>query len=180
MPTTLDTTRAEAGPEKYLPLARQQRRGNALCLSGGGYRAALFHLGAATRLVELGILSIADSIVSVSGGSIFSAHLASKVADWSDGALADNWSQIAQTFREFTKRNIRTLPLLERWLLPWNWFHPATQARTLAGEYEKYLTSLKLSQLPEHPRFTFCATDMSFGVNWISSASARAIIRQAI
>ena len=42
----------------------------ALCLSGGGFRAALFHLGALRRLNELGILSRVDTIASVSGGSI--------------------------------------------------------------------------------------------------------------
>src|SRR5438067_12912866 len=87
MPTTVDSTSAQFGPAKYLPLAHEQRRGNAICLSGGGYRAALFHLGAATRLQELGILSIADSIVSVVGGSIFSAHLATNVGDWSAQGL---------------------------------------------------------------------------------------------
>jgi len=45
----------------------------ALCLSGGGFRAALFHLGAFRRLNELGILSTVDSIASVSGGSILAA-----------------------------------------------------------------------------------------------------------
>ena len=30
------------------------RSGKALCLSGGGYRAAIFHLGALLRLHQLG------------------------------------------------------------------------------------------------------------------------------
>jgi predicted acylesterase/phospholipase RssA len=40
----------------------KKRSGMALCLSGGGYRAALFHLGAMRRLNELGVLSVADTI----------------------------------------------------------------------------------------------------------------------
>ena len=55
----------------------------ALCLSGGGFRAALFHLGALRRLNELGILSKINAISSVSGGSIMSAHLAQRVREWS-------------------------------------------------------------------------------------------------
>ena len=47
----------------------------ALCLSGGGYRAALFHLGAVRRLNEVGLLAQFDAIASVSGGSILAAHL---------------------------------------------------------------------------------------------------------
>ena len=54
----------------------------ALCLSGGGYRAALFHLGAVRRLNELGVLSKIETISSVSGGSILAAHLATAIRPW--------------------------------------------------------------------------------------------------
>src|SRR5687767_13416491 len=46
------------------------RPGIALCLSGGGYRAMLFHLGTLWRLNELGFLRKLARISSVSGGSI--------------------------------------------------------------------------------------------------------------
>ena len=45
-------------------------QGIALCLSGGGYRAMLFHLGTLWRLNELGYLPKLDRVSSVSGGSI--------------------------------------------------------------------------------------------------------------
>src|SRR5947207_15978343 len=44
--------------------------GTGLCLSGGGYRAMLFHLGALWRLKEWGRLKQLNRISSVSGGSI--------------------------------------------------------------------------------------------------------------
>jgi len=44
-----------------------------IALSGGGYRAAAFHLGTLRALNRLGILSKVDVISSVSGGSILSA-----------------------------------------------------------------------------------------------------------
>ena len=44
--------------------------GTALCLSGGGYRAMLFHLGVLWRLNDAGMLPELDRISSVSGGSI--------------------------------------------------------------------------------------------------------------
>src|ERR1700730_2556044 len=50
--------------------------GIALALSGGGFRAMLFHAGALMRLNELGILSRAERISSVSGGSIAAGFLA--------------------------------------------------------------------------------------------------------
>src|SRR6202163_57172 len=50
--------------------------GIALALSGGGFRAMLFHAGALLRLNELGILSTVARISSVSGGSIAAGYLA--------------------------------------------------------------------------------------------------------
>ncbi|NCI51367.1 hypothetical protein GWC95_15670 [Sediminibacterium roseum] len=44
-----------------------------LSLSGGGYRAAAFHLGTLRKLDELGILSSVDVISTISGGSITGA-----------------------------------------------------------------------------------------------------------
>src|ERR1035437_6460162 len=49
---------------------RPPSEGIGLCLSGGGYRAMLFHLGALWRLNELGYLPKLNRISSVSGGSI--------------------------------------------------------------------------------------------------------------
>ena len=46
-----------------------------VCLSGGGYRATVYHLGALWRLNELGMLEEVESITSVSGGSILAGHL---------------------------------------------------------------------------------------------------------
>src|SRR5688572_7117030 len=50
--------------------------GIALCLSGGGYRAMIFHLGALWRLNQLGFLKKLSRISSVSGGSITAGVLA--------------------------------------------------------------------------------------------------------
>jgi len=41
---------AQTAAARYLPRPKSERRGVALCLSGGGFRAALFHLGALRRL----------------------------------------------------------------------------------------------------------------------------------
>jgi len=88
----------------------------ALCLSGGGYRASLFHLGALRRLNELGILGRVDTLTSVSGGSILSAHLAGclKKQPFRDGRLPDWENLVAAPFRKFCSRDIRTIPILKR------------------------------------------------------------------
>lgn len=141
----------------------------ALCLSGGGFRAALFHLGALRRLNELGVLSRVDTITSVSGGSILAAHLATHVRPWPEqGTSFGQWQgKIEAPFLRFVRNNIRTWPVLKRFLLPWNWFRPSTQVRALEACYQRHLTTLMLPDLPERPTFVFCATDMTYGVSWV-------------
>lgn len=143
----------------------------ALCLSGGGFRAALFHLGALRRLNELGVLPQINTITSVSGGSILAGLLATRLRPWPENGTAidgEKWRQeIEQPFHRFVKHDIRTWPILKRILFPWNWPRPSTQVLALQGCYAKKLTSFKLQQLPERPRFIFCGTDVTFGVLWV-------------
>src|SRR5450755_3324242 len=45
-----------------------------LALSGGGFRASLFHIGVLARLAELDVLRRVEVLSCVSGGSIIGAH----------------------------------------------------------------------------------------------------------
>src|SRR5215213_6427202 len=72
---------------------RPLEEGIGLCLSGGGYRAMLFHVGTLWRLYETGLLRDAKRISSVSGGSIAAAMLGLK---WS--ALSFDLARIATDF----------------------------------------------------------------------------------
>lgn len=45
-----------------------------LALSGGGFRASLFHLGVLARLAEMDVLRSVEVLSTVSGGSIIGAH----------------------------------------------------------------------------------------------------------
>src|SRR3990167_4758947 len=69
---------SQAGLE---PSEKPPEEGIALCLSGGGYRAMLYHAGALWRLNELGLLSQLKRVSSVSGGSIAAGVLA---LQWKD------------------------------------------------------------------------------------------------
>jgi NTE family protein len=150
--------------KKFIP--SPARAGIALCLSGGGYRAALFHSGAVRRLHELGALNRVDDVSSVSGGSIFAAFLALRLRALPGGQIGDYENDIAAPFRRFTKIDIRTTSALRK-LLPWEWMNSAAQSEGLQAEYEKHLTpGKKLTDLPPQPKFHFCSTDLTFGVNW--------------
>ena len=138
--------------------------GTVLCLSGGGYRAALFHLGAILRLNELGLLPQLDRISSVSGGSITA------------GALAVGWRHLKFT-AEGTATNIGPTvvrPLLtivettlDVWsvlkgFLPWN-----RAGNAVASAYNKMLFhGATLQDLPNRPRFVFNATSLQSGSLW--------------
>ncbi|MDX6649441.1 MAG: hypothetical protein QOJ97_1392 [Solirubrobacteraceae bacterium] len=143
----------------------------ALCLSGGGYRAALFHLGALRRLNELGVLARIDTFSCVSGGSILGAFLAQHVRSWPErGPIADFEETIVEPFRAFTRKNIRTLWVLRRLLRPWD---STVAVESLRRRYERDVIQLSLREVDDghRPRFLFSAADMAFGVNWVSEAA---------
>ena len=165
----------DAHAARYAPLPRSKRKGIGLCLSGGGFRATLFHLGALRRLNELAILSHPDfrTVASVSGGSITSAQLAEALTHIAvapgQAIPREVWDRdVQRPLRAFTARDVRTGPFLRR-LLPWNAWRSETTVEALALLYERDLTRLRLSALPSRPEFLFLATDMAYGVSWVFS-----------
>ena len=64
----------------YLPSEKKIPDSVGLSLSGGGFRATLFHLGAIRRLNEFGILPKLTTVSSVSGGSILNGFLATRLS----------------------------------------------------------------------------------------------------
>ncbi|KRB11551.1 patatin-like phospholipase family protein [Lysobacter sp. Root690] len=150
-----------------------EREGRALCLSGGGYRAALFHLGSLLRLHETGLLAGITLFSSVSGGSIVSAWLACRYLDtrtsrdesfaaWSD--RIDFRATVVEPFRAVVARDLRTWPVLAT--LAHNWLVPSHRIALLEHGYIRALGERTLDDLPDAPAFVFCATDLTFGVNW--------------
>ena len=146
-------------------------KGAGLGLSGGGYRATLFHLGALKRLNEMGLLHRMDEVSSVSGGSITSGQLATYIArqgETLDQRIAPNdWeSGIATPLYTLTEQDIRTGPILRRYFIPWNWFDSTAAIDAVADRLHEDLTDLMLQDLPTKPDFVFNATEMGFGANW--------------
>ncbi|WP_064710691.1 patatin-like phospholipase family protein [Rhizobium bangladeshense] len=134
-----------------------------LCLSGGGYRAMLFHAGSLARLNEAGLLAKLDMISSVSGGSIAS------------GLLAYVWPRLV--FQNEVAVNFRT-EYLDR-ILAFSQvfadgpsflkgvFNPFSSAAEEAAKlYERHLfdgSSPTLRDLPRSPWFVFCSSNLSTG-----------------
>lgn len=140
-------------------------RGIGIALSGGGYRAMLFHAGALARMNELGLLSRAQRIASVSGGSIIAGHLA---LSWDELGAADadhvfgNFKRVVvEPILAFSRHSIDIVDALTG-LLPWT-----SASDQVVQSYDKYLFGKKtLQQIPDTPRFVFCATNLQTGVLW--------------
>src|SRR2546425_9774858 len=102
----------------------KDRKGIALCLSGGGFRAALFHLGAIRRLNEVGFLSKVDTFSSVSGGSIANGLLAKvwpTLKKDQAGVFGNLLSSYETPLREFCGKDLRTGVLITSRLNPAHW-----------------------------------------------------------
>jgi predicted acylesterase/phospholipase RssA len=142
-----------------------------LALSGGGFRASLYHLGLVRFLRDAGVLPRVTHITSVSGGSVLAAHLA---LNWDryTGSPKDFDAAAAEvlSFARLDVRNriIRRYPLA----LPLRWprrllgLSNRKLGRTglLEYHYEKYLYGdTSLFQLPEAPQLHLLATNLSEG-----------------
>jgi NTE family protein len=137
--------------------------GIALALSGGGFRAMLFHAGALMRLDELGVLSRVARISSVSGGSIASGFLAcvwnQLGAPDAGGAFAQFQTKYVEPLLAFSREKIDIGDILNG-LMPWT-----SAAEQVAASYDKALFhNVTLQAIPDQPRFVFCATNLQTGV----------------
>jgi NTE family protein len=133
-----------------------------LSLSGGGFRATLFHLGAIRRLNELGIVPKLTTVSSVSGGSILNGFLATRLPQPISAGIADFDNIAAAPVRQFCALNLR------RWLAAEGIIPGTHNSSGLAKQYDQHLTSGKLlKDIPATPIHIFCSTDLAYGVNWM-------------
>jgi len=145
----------------FLPAAVRIPNSIGLSLSGGGFRATLFHLGAIRRLNEFGVMPRLTSISSVSGGSILNGFLASRLNPPLSSGVADYENSVSQPMRQFCSLDIRRWPGVEALV-------PGTHNSTgLAKAYNEHLTlGKKLAEIAATPHYIFCSTDLAYGVNW--------------
>jgi NTE family protein len=142
------------------------RDGIALCLSGGGYRAMLFHVGALWRLNELGYLSRLDRVSSVSGGSITAGVLGlawPRLGLGTDGDVAPAFEElVVSPLRDLARETIDAGSVLGGILRPGR-----TIGDKVADAYRKHLFGdATLQDLPDRPRFVINATNMQTGSLW--------------
>ena len=148
----------------------------ALCLSGGGYRAMLFHAGVLWRLAELGYLGSTERqgkhgllgslqrVSSVSGGSITSAVLA---LAWP--SLEVDGSGLPERFRRQVIDPVQCFASQSTISIGSGLWAAlvSTINKRIVKVYRKKLYGEKtLQHLPDHPRFIFNATNLQSGALW--------------
>ncbi len=164
-----DSTELETPPSS-LPVefistedkSRKPQQGIALCLSGGGYRAMLFHLGALIRLNELKQLPNLTRVSSVSGGSITAGLLGLKWTklNFENGIATRLLEEVVDPIRKLAAKTIDVLSALVGIVT-------GGAASRVAHEYRNYLFgNATLQDLPEQPRFVINATNVQSKALW--------------
>ena len=137
--------------------------GIALCLSGGGYRAMVFHIGALIRLNDAGLLPKLNRVSSVSGGSITAAALGLRWRDLTfDGkGVVQNLHVVVEALRKLASQTIDEKSVLG------GIFSSDSIGERVAEAYAKHLFGgATLRDLPadgEGPRFVINATNVQTG-----------------
>ncbi len=133
--------------------------GIGIALSGGGYRATLFHLGVFVRLFETGVLQRAARISSVSGGSITSAKIG---LEWPHlTSRAAFFERVVEPIRRLTSVTIDVPSVLG------GIFLPGSAADRVSQHYDKHLFGgATLQDLPDDIRFVINATNVETGSLW--------------
>ena len=138
-----------------------------LGLSGGGYRATLFNLGALIRLNELGLMGKIKRITSVSGGSITNGYLAMRWKDLQfndDGVIEGFKENIVDPLWDFCSRSLDAEAIIWGTLDP---FHRVNEK--IARAYNARLFKhFKMASIPFGegiPQFLFYGTNLQTGAS---------------
>jgi len=143
-----------------------------LALSGGGYRASLFHLGALRRLNEIGWLNKIDRITAVSGGSLLVGYLLSncpEVFNRSKNISSNDWQKlVSNPVHRFVQNDLRTIQTLKNFSI--NFFtRRAARLDHNIAKLEKLFQEKLLSEYSYDdksqawPEIFLLATDLSYG-----------------
>ena len=143
---------------------RKPKDGIALCLSGGGYRAMVFHIGVLWRLNEIGLLPEIKRFSSVSGGSITAGVLAmnwTKLQFGGDKVATNFGTEVVVPLRRMAATRVDFSAIATGLVLPGK-----SVSDRVANAYRRHLFGhTTLQDLPDDPpRFMFNATNLETGV----------------
>jgi NTE family protein len=140
-----------------------------VCVSGGGFRASFYALGALRYLAEAELLQRVQVISAVSGGSIAAGMVADRWDSFigAGGTVEAFLDEIDRPFRRaVTTRNLRNIWLLWALLyfLPSLFTRKGSRGVTLAWTLGRHLyTRKRLGELPAGPQVIFTSTELGRG-----------------
>lgn len=137
--------------------------GIALCLSGGGYRAMVFHVGVLWRLHQVGVLGRIKRLSSVSGGSITAAVLGMNWGriDFAARSEGDFVAQLVEPVRRLAGITI------DRQAIGLGLLLPGSIGERIEAAYDRHLFGgATLQSLPDTPRFVINAINVQSGALW--------------
>ena len=129
-----------------MPFINAARRGKlGLALSGGGFRAALFHVGVLAQMAEQDILRHVSVISTVSGGSIIGAFYYLKVKQLLEGNRQDKLTPSAEAYRQLVVEVEREFLLALQHNLRVTTFADRSHNARMLGD--KYSPTMRLADL---------------------------------
>lgn len=139
----------------------------ALALSGGGVRAAAFHLGVLRFLGEHQLLEKVTYISTVSGGSLLAGMVFSQ-NDYRWPTSQEFQEKVHPAISHMMQRYDLQWSYIGRlFLLPWNWLRFAHRANVLADAIRAtWKIRAPLSRLPPKPVWAINGTTMETGRRW--------------
>ena len=165
-----DRDKISGSPTAELPTATPKTRDDleiGIALSGGGLRAAVFHLGVLGRLADEDLMESVSMISTVSGGSLAAGLI---------HALSNNAWPSSEAYRErvlpearrlITTKDLQIASVLRLLRSPSRLLTPGRWANVLADTLEDLWGVRGLvRELPERPRWISNATTYEKGKNW--------------
>jgi NTE family protein len=133
----------------------------ALCLSGGGYRAMLFHLGTLWYLNDAGYLPKLDRVSSVSGGSITAGVLGTrwKQLTFDAAGKATNFNTVIDAVRKLAGTTIDAGSVIGGILTPFT----SVSDRVIRSYRKVAFDDATLQDFPDRPVFVINATNVGTG-----------------
>ncbi len=137
-----------------------------IALSGGGFRATVFHLGVLARVAETDMWDGLTHVSTVSGGTLCVAMIYQTAAEKWPTSVVYRKDCLPAIYEELTSRNLQMRYFWSIVLKPWRVLQG--RAHVIAALLEKHWgLKGKVKDMPEaNPRWSINATCYETGKNW--------------
>jgi NTE family protein len=137
-----------------------------LALSGGGVRAATFHLGVLKRLADENLLEKIQMISTVSGGSLVTALIYHANDNKWPNSVEFNTKCFPFVKKCLTERNLQLYAFILMFLVPFKLLRGGRASIISLSLRMCWGLKSKLNDISSHPRWNINATTIESGKSW--------------